>query len=57
MTGAEALKAVSQELMEDGLNREPEELTLDVDATGIEAEKQAAQWTYHKVQGYSTVKR
>ena len=28
------------------------ELTLDVDATIIEAEKQEAEWTYAKVKGY-----
>src|SRR3989449_175857 len=32
--------------------QEPEEVILDVDATEIEAEKQEAQWTYHKVKGY-----
>jgi hypothetical protein len=50
--GAEALKPVNQEIIAEGLKGEPEELTLDVDATEIEAEKQAAQWTYHKVKGY-----
>jgi hypothetical protein len=29
-----------------------QEVTLDVDATEIVAEKQDAQWTYHHVQGY-----
>ncbi|MCL5669799.1 MAG: IS1380 family transposase [Acidobacteria bacterium] len=52
LSGAERLERVSQELIADCLNEEPEELTLDVDATEIEAEKQAAQWTYHKVKGY-----
>jgi hypothetical protein len=52
LAGAEALERVSQELMAEGLQQEPEELTLDVDATEIEAEKQEAQWTYHKVKGY-----
>ena len=34
------------------MRQEPEEVILDVDATEIEAEKQEAQWTYHKVKGY-----
>ena len=38
--------------MAECLQQEPEELALDVDATEIEAEKQEAQWTYHKVKGY-----
>jgi Transposase DDE domain group 1 len=52
LKGAEALQRVSQELLAECLQQEPEELTLDVDATEIEAEKQEAQWTYHKVKGY-----
>lgn len=31
---------------------EEEELTLDIDATVIESEKQEAKWTYKKVKGY-----
>jgi Transposase DDE domain group 1 len=50
--GAKAVQRVSQELVEECLREEPEELTLDVDATEIEAEKQEAQWTYNKVKGY-----
>jgi DDE family transposase len=34
------------------LQQEGEELTLDVDATEIEAEKQDAKWTYNQVKGY-----
>ena len=52
LAGAEALKRVSQELMAECLEEEAEELTLDVDATEIEAEKRAAQWTYQQVKGY-----
>ena len=43
LAGAAALERVSQELVKDCLEEEPEELTLDVDATEIEAEKQDAQ--------------
>lgn len=50
--GAEALKQVNQKLIARGLESEPEEVILDVDATEIEAEKREAEWTYHHVQGY-----
>jgi len=50
--GVEGLERVNQELIQGTLEQEAEELTLDVDATEIEAEKQEAQWTYHHVQGY-----
>jgi hypothetical protein len=50
--GAEAMQQANQKLIECGLAQEPEELILDVDATEIEAEKQEAAWTYHRVQGY-----
>jgi hypothetical protein len=49
--GAAALEAISQKLIAPCLEA-GEEVTLDVDATEIEAEKQDAQWTYHHVQGY-----
>ena len=52
MTGAAEIAQVSQELIAECLNQEPEALTLDVDATEIEAEKQEAQWTYQQVKGY-----
>ncbi len=38
--------------MAEGLKEEPEQLTLDVDATEIEAEKQEAAWTYNHAKGY-----
>ena len=47
--GAERMQRVSQELVAAGLQEESEELTLDVDAMEIEAEKQEAAWTYNKV--------
>ena len=50
--GAERMQRVSQELVAAGLQEESEELTLDVDAMEIEAEKQEAAWTYNKVKGY-----
>ena len=49
--GAAALEQISRKLIAPGL-LSAEEVTLDVDATEIEAEKQEAQWTYHHVQGY-----
>jgi len=61
LAGAEAIQRLSQELVAPCLREEPvedpersrrEELTLDVDATEIEAEKREAAWTYHHVQGY-----
>jgi hypothetical protein len=52
LTGAEAIGQVSRELAAECLAEESEELTLDVDATEIEAEKQEAQWTYNQVKGY-----
>ncbi|HUY12865.1 MAG TPA: hypothetical protein VMX16_04435 [Terriglobia bacterium] len=37
------------------LRAEREELTLDVDATIIAAEKQEAEWAYAKVKGYQSL--
>jgi len=50
--GVAGMEGVNRELIQGPLVQEGEELTLDVDATEIEAEKQEAQWTYHHVQGY-----
>ena len=50
--GVAGLEGVNRELIPKALEQEGEELTLDVDATEIEAEKQEAKWTYHHVQGY-----
>ena len=50
--GVAGMERVNRELIQGPLVQEGEELTLDVDATEIEAEKQEAQWTYHHVQGY-----
>ena len=52
LAGAEGMRRVSQELVAAGLEEESEELTLDVDATEIEAEKREAAWTYNKLKGY-----
>ena len=49
--GAAAIEQISRKLIAPCLVP-GEEVTLDVDATEIEAEKQGAQWTYHHVQGY-----
>ena len=49
--GAKGLQAISRKLVAPCLDATPE-VTLDVDATEITAEKQEAQWTYHQVQGY-----
>ena len=50
--GVEALGPVNRELVASSLEAMPDELTLDVDATIIAAEKQEAEWTYAKVKGY-----
>jgi len=50
--GVAGLEQVNRELIQGVLQQEGEELTLDVDATPIEAEKQDAQWTYNQVKGY-----
>src|ERR1019366_6725315 len=49
--GAAAIEEISRKLIAPCLEL-AEEVTLDVDATEIAAEKQEAQWTYHHVQGY-----
>jgi hypothetical protein len=50
--GVESIEAVSQRLARRCLERESGEVTLDLDATPIEAEKQEAAWTYQGVKGY-----
>lgn len=50
--GVAALQAVNGELIGNYLQAEPAEVTLDVDATIICAEKREAEWTYQKVKGY-----
>jgi len=49
--GAGAIAQISRKLIALCLGW-GEAVTLDVDATEIEADKQDAQWTYHHVQGY-----
>ena len=44
--GVEATRQVNRELVASTLEAMAEELTLVVDATIIEAEKQEAEWTY-----------
>ena len=50
--GVAALQALNRELIGSYLQGEPAEVTLDVDATIICAEKREAEWTYQKVKGY-----
>jgi hypothetical protein len=50
--GVEGIDRVSRGLARRALESEAGEITLDVDATQIEAEKQDAEWTYQKVKGY-----
>jgi hypothetical protein len=50
--GVAGIETVNRQLLGGCLEPEAEEIILDVDATQIEAEKQEAQWTYHKVKGY-----
>ena len=50
--GVAALQAVNRELIGSYLQAEPVEVTLDVDATILCAEKREAEWTYQKVKGY-----
>jgi hypothetical protein len=50
--GVEGIDRVSRRLARRALESEAGEVTLDVDATQIEAEKQEAAWTYQKVKGY-----
>jgi hypothetical protein len=50
--GIEAAQQLSKELVGSYLEGLTEELTIDTDATIIEANKREAQWTYEKVKGY-----
>jgi len=50
--GTQAAERINQKLMAKYLAKQSEELTLDPDATIIEANKQEAQWTYKKIRGY-----
>lgn len=50
--GVRALQQTDAEMMRAYLESLGEELTLDTDATIIEAEKREAEWTYQKVKGY-----
>jgi hypothetical protein len=53
--GAEGIQSVNRQLVAECLRQEPEEVSLDVDATEIEAEKREAEWTYNKVKGYMPI--
>lgn len=50
--GVAALEELNRELNRGYREAEPAELTLDVDATILCAEKREAEWTYQKVKGY-----
>jgi len=50
--GVRAAQQVSKELVWSHLESLPEEITIDPDATIIEAHKREAEWTYEKVKGY-----
>jgi hypothetical protein len=50
--GAERIAAIDQALIQPYLKSMGSELTIDVDATIIEADKREAEWTYKKVKGY-----
>lgn len=51
--GLLGLEKVNREVIKRGVKRDGVKgYTLDIDATGIEAEKQAAKWTYKNFKGY-----
>lgn len=50
--GVRAVQRASKELIRPYLKSLGEELTIDPDATIIEAHKREAEWTYQKVKGY-----
>jgi len=50
--GVAGLERVNREVIQKAREPGGEELTLDVDATEIEAEKREAKWTYNHAQGY-----
>jgi Transposase DDE domain group 1 len=50
--GTEALEEINEKMVCEYLAKQGEELTLDPDATIIEANKREAQWTYKNIQGY-----
>lgn len=51
-TGIEGIEKINNKEASRYFKKEEGEVILDVDASGIEAEKQAAQYTYQKYQGY-----
>jgi DDE family transposase len=51
-SGVEKLKKLNEEVMRSYLEQQPEEITLDVDASAIEANKEEAQVTYEGYKGY-----
>src|SRR5438874_4039028 len=51
-SGVRAVQQTDQEMIRSYLKSLGEEITIDPDATVIEAHKRAAEWTYQKVKGY-----
>ena len=50
--GARGVQQISKEMVRPYLQTLGEEITIDPDATIIEADKREAEWTYQKVKGY-----
>ena len=51
-SGVRSVQQTSKELIRSFLKSLSEEITIDPDATIIEADKREAEWTYQKVKGY-----
>jgi hypothetical protein len=50
--GTQVVERIDEQMISQYLGNQGEEITLDVDATIIEADKRDAQWTYKKTRGY-----
>jgi hypothetical protein len=50
--GVQAMERINEEMIAQYVAKQGEEVTLDPDATIIEANKQEAQWTYKNIRGY-----
>lgn len=50
--GTQVVDRINEQMISQYLGNQGEEITLDVDATIIEADKREAQWTYKKIRGY-----
>ena len=56
-SGVRSVQQTSNELIRSFLKSLGEEITIDPDATIIEADKREAEWTYQKVKGYQPLPR